>query len=140
MTPVWEAGGLINKTLYMTLFLGNHKSRFPHPPVRDLNVGIEAVTGPSVAYHPEGLNHTLLSRGCISKNGSSCDNCGQKVLLRTGIRARSMIAWISLWFNWPLYPPVTFSNWRRQWQPTPVLLPGQSHGWRSLVGYSPWGR
>ena len=28
---------------------------------------------------------------------------------------------------------------RRKWQPTPVLLPGESHGWRSLVGYSPWG-
>ena len=28
----------------------------------------------------------------------------------------------------------------QQWQPTPVLLPGKSHGWRSLVGYSPWGR
>ena len=26
------------------------------------------------------------------------------------------------------------------WQPTPVLLPGKSHGWRSLVGCSPWGR
>ena len=26
------------------------------------------------------------------------------------------------------------------WHPTPVLLPGKSHGWRSLVGYSPWGR
>ena len=29
--------------------------------------------------------------------------------------------------------------WRRQWHPTLVLLPGKSHGWRSLVGYSPWG-
>ena len=29
---------------------------------------------------------------------------------------------------------------RRQWQPTPVLLPGKSHGWRSLVGCSPRGR
>ena len=28
---------------------------------------------------------------------------------------------------------------RRQWQPIPVLLPGKSHGWRSLVGWSPWG-
>ena len=27
-----------------------------------------------------------------------------------------------------------------QWHPTPVLLPGKSHGWRSLVGCSPWGR
>ena len=29
---------------------------------------------------------------------------------------------------------------RRQWHPTPILLPGESHGWRSLVGCSPWGR
>ena len=28
---------------------------------------------------------------------------------------------------------------RRQWRPTLVLLPGKSHGWRSLVGWSPWG-
>ena len=28
---------------------------------------------------------------------------------------------------------------RRQWHPTPALLPGKSHGWRSLVGCSPWG-
>ena len=38
--------------------------------------------------------------------------------------------------------PIFF--WRRKWQPTPVLLPGKSHGLRSLVapslvGYSPWG-
>ena len=29
---------------------------------------------------------------------------------------------------------------RRQWYPTPVLLPGKSHGQRSLIGCSPWGR
>ena len=29
--------------------------------------------------------------------------------------------------------------WETQWHPTPVLLPGKSHGWRSLVGCSPWG-
>ena len=29
--------------------------------------------------------------------------------------------------------------WRRKWQPAPVFLPGESHGWRSLVGYSPRG-
>ena len=28
--------------------------------------------------------------------------------------------------------------WRRQWQPTPVSLPGESHGQRSLESYSPW--
>ena len=29
--------------------------------------------------------------------------------------------------------------WKRKWQPTPVFLPGKSHGWRSLAGYSAWG-
>ena len=37
-----------------------------------------------------------------------------------------------------LEAPPTLSR-RRQWHPTPVLLPGKSYGWRSLVGYSPWG-
>ena len=35
--------------------------------------------------------------------------------------------------------PSLCSNQRRQWHPTPVLLPGKSHGRRSLVGFSPWG-
>ena len=34
----------------------------------------------------------------------------------------------------------SFLLWRRQWHPTPVLLPGKSHGQRTLVGCSPWGR
>ena len=29
--------------------------------------------------------------------------------------------------------------WRRAWQPTPVFLPGDSHGQMSLAGYNPWG-
>ena len=29
--------------------------------------------------------------------------------------------------------------WRRKRQPTPVLLPGKFHGWKNLIGYSPWG-
>ena len=29
--------------------------------------------------------------------------------------------------------------WRRTWQPTPVFLPGESHGQRGLAGYGPWG-
>ena len=37
-------------------------------------------------------------------------------------------------------PCVGKSPWRRKWQSTPVLLPGKSHGQRSLVGPSPWGR
>ena len=36
-------------------------------------------------------------------------------------------------------PSVGKIPWRRKWQPTPVSLPGKSHGWRRLMGYSPWG-
>ena len=35
-------------------------------------------------------------------------------------------------------PWVRKISWRRKWQPTPVFLPGESHGQRSLAGYSPW--
>ena len=37
------------------------------------------------------------------------------------------------------YPWVGKMPWRRKWQPTPVSLPGKSHGQWSLVGCSPWG-
>ena len=45
----------------------------------------------------------------------------------------------------PAKPKITLTSdipdiRRRQWHPTPVLLPGKSHGRRSLVGCSPWGR
>ena len=36
-------------------------------------------------------------------------------------------------------PWVGKSPWRRAWQPTPVFMPRESRGQRSLVGYSPWG-
>ena len=36
-------------------------------------------------------------------------------------------------------PCVRKIPWRREWLPTPVFLPGEFHGQRRLVGYSPWG-
>ena len=39
-----------------------------------------------------------------------------------------------------LTPSLGRSPWRRKWQPTPVFLPRESHGQRSLADYSPWGR
>ena len=48
---------------------------------------------------------------------------------------------VCLQWGRPRFDPwVGKTPWRRKWQPTLVLLPGKSHGWRSLVGYSPWGR
>ena len=50
-------------------------------------------------------------------------------------------SWIHLQCRKPRFNPwVGKIPWRRKWQPTPVFLFGKSHGQRSLVGYSPWGR
>ena len=38
------------------------------------------------------------------------------------------------------YPWIGKIPWRRKYHPSPVFLPGESHGQRSLAGYSPWGR
>jgi len=40
--------------------------------------------------------------------------------------------------RWEFNPWVEKVFWRRKWQPTPVFLPGESRGQRSLVGFSPW--
>ena len=40
------------------------------------------------------------------------------------------------WFD----PWIGKIPWRRKWPPTPIFLPGEFHGQRSLAGYSPWGR
>ena len=47
-----------------------------------------------------------------------------------------------IYFNlyMPLIRLLEYNFWRRQCHPTPVLLPGKSHGRRNLVGCSPWGR
>ena len=42
--------------------------------------------------------------------------------------------------RWGFSPWIGKIPWRRVWQPSPAFLPGESHGQRSLGGYSPWGR
>ena len=41
--------------------------------------------------------------------------------------------------RWGFDPWVRKTPWRKKWQLSPIFLPGESHGQRSLVGYSPWG-
>ena len=42
--------------------------------------------------------------------------------------------------SWTQLSNFTFAHWRRKWQPTPVFLPGESQGRRSLMGCRLWGR
>ena len=65
----------------------------------------------------------------------------------TGVGCHCLLP-LSMYFKWgKLVYLISYINYhclkfirRRQWHPTPVLLPGKSHEWRSLVGCSPWGR
>ena len=63
--------------------------------------------------------------------------------LKINLTRRLVHCIISKYFNYEkfqIYTQVEGISWRRQWHPTPVLLPGKSHGRRSLVGCSLWGR
>ena len=55
-------------------------------------------------------------------------------LITRHVRSYQDLNWTKTQFD----PRVGKILWRRKWQPTPVFSPRKSHGWRSLVGYSPW--
>ena len=80
------------------------------------------LTSPSTPPHCPEI--PLTRRGCSSGDQSQPCSAGCVVL-----------SWLHAF--WGLY---VLMNWRRKWQPTPVFLPVESHGQRSLVGCSPWGR
>ena len=58
----------------------------------------------------------------VAKTSNRCPHCSQE-------GGDGSLSWVKV-----------KADWRRQWHPTPVLLTGKSHGQRSLVGCSPWGR
>ena len=72
--------------------------------------------------------------GRLQRLRQCCLQSCSSVVLHWAPTVFQMLA--GLWAFWGM---VTALGRRRQWHPTPVLLPGKSHGWRSLVGYSPWG-
>lgn len=87
-TPKIEAGhsrlvgGRFHKqgNLSTKLRLGCLKmGRSLHLSMRILEVYIEALTGFSYMYYPEGLNHTLFSQGSVIENGSHCRIVGQNI-------------------------------------------------------------
>ena len=60
---------------------------------------------------------------------------GKALTCRTNRMVKNLPAMPETWVqSWVGEMP-----WRRKWQPTPGFLPGELHGLRSLVGYSPWG-
>ena len=89
--------------------------------------------------HPE--ENTLRRQSCPSVT-SSCDPVGCRppgFPVHGFIQAR-ILEWVASFRGSSRPRNQTYVFYMRQWHPAPVLLPGKSHGRRSLVGCSPWGR
>ena len=103
-----------------------------------------------------GLPHSMVASGqfvfhvtwfeVLLKEISSLSHC-IVFLYFVAFRLPWWLRWyrICLQCRRPGFDPLVWRiPWRREWQPTPVFLPGESHGQRSLedkrLGYSPWGR
>ena len=78
---------------------------------------------------------SAVGQGCGKAQGPVSPGRGRDFLLKICLPASQSHPHPSR----ALHLPTVFL-FRSTWQPTPVLLPGKFQGWRSLVGYSPWGR
>ena len=88
------------------------------------------------------FNPTSIAAQCTNSQDSSVINASQLLCHHFGTQGfpGGSDGKVCLQCGRPGFDPwVGRIPWRREWQPTPVLLPGKFHGWRSLVGYSPWG-
>ena len=74
---------------------------------------------------------------CCSMSGS---NCCFLTCIQVSQEASKVLWYSHVFKNFPQFVVIHTVKWRNRWHPTPVLLPGKSHGRRSLVGCSPWGR
>ena len=96
---------------------------------------------------PSSSGHGILQAGILewvakpSSRGSPWTRDGTQV---SCIAGRFFTSWaireaLLKGQNGVFYVRICNNEWSRKWQPTPVFLPGESHGQRSLVGYSPRG-
>ena len=86
------------------------------------------------------ISHTILEN--MNSLSWVYINCGLIVHCSPTWRKENVI-WSGLSLQWRrpgINPWVGKIPWRTKWLPTPVFVPGEFHGQRSLAGYSPWGR
>ena len=104
-----------------------------------------------VFCHKAELNVTVLAWGfhmyeCVCKRACKKHAYGMTIMILGPISSVEMVSSLATKFSqtWKFFfmsNPISFSwcdHGRRKWQPTAVFLHGESHGQRSLEGYSPW--
>ena len=99
--------------------------RFPLPHLLDCKVHEGNYSDLILLIAPSALTNTEYTVRLIS----DADFPGGSVVKKSACQCRRC------GFN----PSIRKILWKREWQPTPVFLPGRSHGKRRLKGYSPWG-
>ena len=118
--------------------------------VKSLTVSI---VSPSVSLEIVGLDAMIFIFSMLSFKPASSPSSFTFTALSTKVRlVKAMVFPIVMYGceNWTInkaehrrtdaFELWCWRRWRRQWHPTPVLLPGKSHGRRSMEGCSPWGR
>ena len=113
----------------MNLYLGSHSS-----------VYLQTSQVVLVVKNPPAHAGDIRDAGCIPGSGRSPGE---------GIGYPLQFYWASLVAQKVKNLPMVQETWvlslgwedplEKEWLPTPVFLPGEFHGWRSLAGYSPWG-
>ena len=101
-------------------------------------------------HHPKSIVYIRFHAWCtFYEFGQIYDTCPPLQYQRVVSLPLKLSWWLSREFSdsWQRIrlqcrfdPRVRKIPWRRKWQSTPVFLPGKTHGQRSCVGYSPWGR
>ena len=69
---------------------------------------------------------------------SSLNGFDMNIYIWVSLVAQRFKHLLAMWETWVQFLGQE-DPWKRKWQRTPIFLPGESHGQRRLVGYSPWG-
>ena len=149
-THTYTQGWIINSCIAFSQFshsvvsesLQPHEPQHARPPCSSPIPGVHPNPCPSSQWCHPTISSSVVPFSSCPQSFSASGSFQMSQLFASGGQSIGVSASTSVFpVNIQDWFPLGWTGWRRrQWQPTPVLLPGESHGWRSLVGCGPWGR
>ena len=101
--------------------------------------GVQETKGNPI-QHRKHCNPLSRPESCLLQRELNDTGVAQAFTQQRGCCRSTRLRNLVIWNNHFFFFKLLAYSWRRQWHPIPVRLPGKSHGRRSLVGCSPWGR